>query len=163
MTDLQLTDNSNWELLLSQKKVATRYTDKLVPYSHYEYEAIPPFYANPHSHLLLIGTRSDTAKPYWFLGATASQYLYLSPGLSSNFTSGVQAGNSINVGLNRMTVVEFKDYDIFNYVLELKIPYWIEDIYIEVFEYVGFVEPDGRRIIEQLDSIETKLDSALAP
>lgn len=162
MADLQLADSSNWELLLSQSKVATRHADRLVANSYYEYEPIPPF-ANPQSHLLLIGTRSDTAKPYWFLGARASQYLYLSPNISSNFTSGVQAGNSINVGLNRMTVVEFKDYDIFNYVLKLEIPYWIEDIYIEVFEYVGFVEPDARQILDRLDSIETKLDTALTP
>jgi len=159
MTDLQLADRSNWELILTQSRIVTRSTTKELSYSLYEYEPIQPIYANPKSHLLLIGTKSETAKPHWYLGARALQYLYVSPSTSGNFTSGVQAGSSINVGLNKMTLVKFEDYDTFDYVLELQIPYWIEDIYVEVFEYKGFIEPDSRQILDRLDSIETKIDS----
>ena len=159
MTSLDLTTRENWELILTQKSVVTRHSDKLRKDSLYEYDPIQPIYANPRSPLLLIGTKSDNALPHWFLGATASQFLYVSPSTTSYIISGVQAQESKKIGLNRLTLVKFEDYGISPYTLQLSIPYWLEDIVIEVWEYADPIVSANQNIIERLDSIETKIDA----
>lgn len=154
----------NWELLLTETRIATRESTTVRPDSLYEYIPIQPIYVAPISHTLLIGTQSNTAQPHWFLGARASQFLYVSPSMSSAFVSGVQASDIQKVGLNRLTLVEFKNYDVAPYVLQLDIPYWLEDIYVEVWEYQGNIggeqsEFDASDIIERLQRIENKVDA----
>lgn len=135
MTDLQLSDGRNWNLILSQSRAVTYYPDRVLSGSLYEYDPIQPIYVSPQSHLLLVGTRSESALPYWFLGARASQFLYVSPLGTSYDVSGIQAEESKKVGLNQITLIKFQDYGVSPYVLELKIPHWIEDIQIDVWEY----------------------------
>jgi len=159
MASLDLIARENWELILTQKSIVTRHSDKVRKDSLYEYDPIKPIYTNPRSHLLLIGTKSDSALPHWFLGATASQFLYVSPSTTSYVVSGVQAQESKKIGLNRLTLVKFEDYGISSYTLQLNIPYWIEDITIEVWEYADSLISDSQNIIERLDSIETKIDN----
>ena len=163
MPNWDLATLDNWQLILQDSRVAQRVTNAPLAPGDYRYKPIPPIFATPSVNTLLVGTFSQTAKPYWFLGARASQYLYVSPSMSSNFISGVQAGNTINVGLNRLTLIEFKDYNISPYVLHLEIPYWIEDIYVEVWEFTGYMQPDYQDILDRLDSIETKIDSTHTP
>ncbi len=57
-----------------------------------------------------------------------------------------------------MNLVEFKDYDVSPYVLQLDIPYWLEDIFIEVWEYTGYVDPGYQEVLDRLDAIEEKID-----
>lgn len=156
-----LAKKDNWELILSDRR-SVIYKNNTTPNDITSYyEPIKPIYANPNSHILLIGTASNSAKQHWFLGAKASQYLYVSPSPTTDFVSGVQVANAINVGLNRLTLVKFDNYDISPYILKLEIPYWLEDIYIEVWEYFGYLPPDegNSEILDRLDAIEDKLDA----
>lgn len=157
MVDLELANSQNWELILTQRRAVIYHTDKVLRNSLYEYDPIQPIYANPRSHLLLIGTKSESSPSYWFLGARAAQFLYVSPSMESYVISGVQAQGTKNIGLNRITLVQFEDYGVSPYTLQLSIPRWIEDIQIEVWEYANPIVSDSQIIIDRLDSIETKL------
>lgn len=157
-----LATKGNWELILSQQQIVAKKNQ--VSKDKYEYTPISPIYATPESHILLIGTHSQSALPHWFLGARASQYLYVSPSMNSNLISGVQTSDIKRIGLNRLTLVKFDNYDIVPYVLQLEIPYWLEDIYVEVWEYQGSYYGEDEQyenIIVRLESIEEKLDSKL--
>lgn len=153
-----LATKENWELILSDRRTVQRVNNPDLAQNQYEYIPIAPIYTNPNSHVLLIGTYSASAKPYWFLGARASQYLYVSPSTSSNFISGVQASDIKRVGLNRLTLVKFDNYDVLPYTLQLEIPYWLEDIYVEVWEYQGYVSQGYEEVLDRLDAIETQLE-----
>lgn len=155
-----LATKGNWELILSQQQSVVKKNQRSE--DEYEYTPISPIYATPEAHILLIGTHSQSAKPHWFLGARASQYLYVSPSMTTNLISGVQTSDIKRVGLNRLTLVKFEDYNIVPYVLQLEIPYWLEDIYVEVWEYQGNYygqDEQYENIIVRLESIEEKLDN----
>lgn len=157
MWDLATRDN--WELVLSDSRVVTPIPNSQTDYGGYSFTPIPPVYAVCNTNTVLVGTFSQTAKPYWFLGGRVSQFLSVSPSLSSNFISGVQAGASRNVGLNRLNLLKFDDYDIYPYTLSIDTPYWLEDIYIEVWQYEGGDNTDADDILIRLDSIEMKIDA----
>lgn len=155
-----LATRENWDLILSDSRSVTYTNNTTSDKLPYYYEPISPIYASPNSHILLIGTKSEKAKPHWFLGARASQFLYVSPSTTSYFISGVQAQESKKIGLNRLTLVKFEDYGISPYTLQLSIPYWIEDITVEVWEYADPIVSDSQNIIDRLDAIETKIDNS---
>jgi len=159
-----LTTRNNWELLLTERRAVT-YNNNTSPNDlQYKYTPIPPIYVAPDYHTLLIGTASNSVKAHWFLGAIASQYLYVSPSGNFSTTSGVQVSDQKKIGLNRLTLVEFKNYNVSPYVLQLEIPYWIEDIYIEIWEYTGYIDQtyegqNYQELLGRLDSIEDKLNT----
>lgn len=158
-----LATKENWELILSDRRSVV-YRDNTLPTNdEYIYTPISPIYAAPYSHVLLIGTQSNSAKEHWFLGARASQYLYVSPSTTLAFISGVQASDTKKIGLNRLTLVRFENYGVSPYTLQLEIPYWLEDIYVEVWEYQGYLVDEDQRyeeIINRLGDIEAKIDNA---
>jgi hypothetical protein len=154
-----LAERDNWELILSDRRTVKYLENKKSTDLKYKYTPIAPIYATTESHTLLIGAVSNSALQHWFLGARASQYLYVSPSQSGSFTSGVQVEGIKPIGLNRLTLVQFKNFGVTPYVLQLEIPYWLEDIYVEVWEYSGYIEPGYQEILDRLDSIETKTDS----
>lgn len=160
MTNWDLATRENWELILSDQRTVV-YKEGTQPTAiPYKYAPISPIYANPRSHVLLIGTYSKNARAHWFLGARASQYLYVSPSMNSSFlTSGVQASDTKKIGLNRFTLVEFKNYNIVPYVLQLDIPYWLEHIYVEVWEYQDDLVND---VDDRLFDIQATLDAMSA-
>lgn len=159
-----LATRENWKLILTESRVAERKPNNPDPARYeYLYLAIPPIFATPSSHILLIGTYSRTAEPHWFLGARVTQYLYVSPSMNSNLISGVQTSEIKRVGLNRLTLVEFPNYNISPYAIQLEIPYWLEDIYVEVWEYEGYYLDKNEQfeeIILRLDSIEEQLNKS---
>lgn len=164
MPNWDLVIRENWELILSQQLNVVYNEGTLPTDKKYKYTPISPIYATPQSHTLLIGTYSNRARAHWFLGARASQYLYVSPSMTSAFISGVQASDTKKCGLNRLTLVEFKNYDVVPYTLQLEIPYWLEDIYVEVWEYQGNIgdsqtKLDTSDIIERLQRIESKIST----
>ena len=159
-----LAELGNWELILSDRRTVKYLENKKSTDLKYKYTPIAPIYTTTESYTLLIGAVSNSALQHWFLGARASQYLYVSPSQSGNFTSGVQVEGIKPIGLNRLTLVQFKNFNVVPYVLQLEIPYWLEDIYIEVWEYQGieFTDMpsiDFEAIKTDLERIESKIDT----
>lgn len=155
-----LSTKQNWRLLLSDSRVAEY--NKEATYSRYFHNPINPFITSPNSPILLIGTYSPTAKKHWFLGARASQYLYVSPSSTKELILGVCSGEKKRVGLRELTLVRFPNYNIFPYILQLEIPIWLDTIYVEVWEYLGQYSDEDesiQSIISRLESIESKLEN----
>lgn len=158
----ELKNKENWKLISSETRNVV-YKDGTKPSDDkYRYTPIPPIFAAPNSNVLLVGIRSESALPHWFLGARVSQYLYVSPSNSPNLVSGVQVAGHIKAGLNRLTLCQFLNYGIYPYVVQLDIPYWLEDIYVEVWEYRGLQlneDVQYENIMSRLNNIETKIDN----
>lgn len=157
-----LATRENWKLLISEQRTVVYKNGTLPASNEYIYTPISPIYATPNSHILLIGTHSQKAEAHWFLGARASQYLYVSPSMNSNLISGVQTSEVKRIGLNRLTLVQFPNYGILPYILQLEIPYWLEDIYVEVWEYQGIYADENQQhedLIARLDAIEEMLST----
>lgn len=148
---LDLATRDNWELILAEIHNVQYIRGTTAANRTRYYEPIAPIYSSPSSNLLLVGTKSDRVKPHWFLGAIASQFLYVSPSMFPYGVSGVQSQVQQKLGLNRLTLVQFPDYGISPYVLELQIPHWIEDITIEVWQY-------NLPLINELNQLTTKVD-----
>lgn len=156
---------SNWIKLLSNKLVV-QYIKGDSSKKEYKYVPIPPIYITPNSNTLLIGVQSNSAKKHWYLGARISQYLYVSPSTSPNFIQGVETSDQKRVRLNNLTLVNFKDYGIYPYILAIEIPYWLEDAYVEAWEYNQVVNDPTQQlniqeIKQRLDRIEHKIDDLL--
>lgn len=157
-----LAARENWQLILSEQRLAKNITK--ITASSYTYEPIPALFATLYNPVVLVGTYSVKAKSHWFLGARVSQYLYVSPSQNGNFISGVQVSDIKKVGLNRLTLVKFENYEVLPYVLAIEIPYWLEDIYVEVWEYEGNVVTPEMQELEsiraQLYDLEDKINTA---
>ena len=117
MPNWELATRENWELILTQQLNVIYNEGTLPTDDKYKYTPIYNIYATPQSHTLLIGIESNSARAHWYLGARVSQYLHVSPSMTSGLTSGVQAADTKKCGLNRLTLVEFKNYNVVPYVL----------------------------------------------
>lgn len=162
MSVLDLNTRGNWELLTGERRSVV-YTNNTKPSdSNYKYTPISPIYTTANSRLLLVGVASNSAKSHWFLGARVSQYLYVSPSATAGFISGVQVEDTKKAGLGKLTLIEFKNYNVFPYVVELDIPYWLEDVYVEVWEYkeIGNSSevPSFAELLNRLDALESRLE-----
>lgn len=163
---LDLVNRENWRLVLSERRTVTYKNGTSPANDKYQYTPIDLIFVSLNSNVLLVGSQSNSAKKHWYLGARISQYLYVSPSAGSNFIQGVEAQEQKRIRLGNLTLVNFKDYGVYPYVLAIEIPYWLEDAYVEVWEYNQIVtdlnqEFDLQGIEQRLDRIEHKIDDLL--
>jgi hypothetical protein len=145
-----LTNNLNWDLVLRNIYQATPN-----PNTRSGFHPIPPVTVTVDSQVLLIGARNGFAKPHWFLAGMAYSRLFFSPSSTSEFLGIVQSQSGIQLGLDRFTLVHFKDFHISPYLLEIRIPKWHEEMLLEIWKYSGAVED----IQSDLSRIEAKIDA----
>lgn len=119
----------NWHLVIRSTYLVTVTSE-----DPYEYTPIPVIAQSVTSRRLILGLHSETARQNWYLGAWVAQRLPLSPGGTSEFASSVQS-SSQRAALNRLNLIEFPDFGIYPYVVTIKIPYWIEDMYLELWRH----------------------------
>lgn len=166
---LEIDNKTKWRNILTETRTVI-YKDNTKPGDDkYFYTPISPLYVTTEAYLLLVGVHSNNAKRHWFLGARVSQYLYTSPSSSDKLIQGVQASDIKKAGLERLTLIEFPNHNVKPYVLQVEIPYWLEDVYVEVWEYIGEhdstsnnlgnIETRFNRIDEQLNTINNKIDN----
>lgn len=161
---LNLANQKNWRLILGERRTVTYKNGTSPTDDKYRYEPIDPIYVSPNSNILLVGSQSNSAEKHWYLGARVSQYLYVSPSASANFIRGIEAQEQKRIRLNNLTLVNFKDYGIYPYILAIEVPYWLEDAYVEVWEYNQVVTESIQQfniqeIKQKLDRIEYKIDN----
>jgi hypothetical protein len=145
-----LTNNLNWDLVLRNTYKATAN-----PNIRSGFNPLPPVTVTVDRQVLLIGARNENAKPHWFLAATAYPRLLFSPSSTSQFLGIVQSQAGIQLGLDRLTLVQFKDFYLSPYLLEIRIPKWHQEMLLEIWKYNGAVED----ISAELSKIEAKLDA----
>ena len=132
MVDLAPVNKDDWQSILTFEEEVISVQNMGISYI-----PITPKYVQVYKHLIMIGAYSNTAKPWWFLGATVSQYLFISPSATIELPIGVQVAGKQAAGLNRLTLMQFQNFNVTPFVLMIEIPYWLKHVYVEVWEYVG--------------------------
>lgn len=128
MSDLQ--NVSQWQLIL-------RNSYQVEYQSSSKYTAIPDFFIEFNQPTVVAGATSRSAKAHWFLGANITQYLDISPTNSNRLRNFVKVGERQKIPLDQMAKLEFQDYGIYPYHAKIEIPYYIEDINLEIWEFLG--------------------------
>ena len=146
----ELGNQSNWDLVLKNTYYANvSQSDPKI------FVPIPSIGVSVNSQILLIGARNTQAKSNWFLAGYASPRLLFVPSFNSEFLSIVQSSPGIKIGLNRLTLLTFPDYNLLPYILEISISKWHKEMFLEIWQYTGSVED----IKSSLNRIEQKVDT----
>jgi len=140
----------NWDLALRNTYYAK--TSQADPKA---FVPIPSITINVNSYIVLIGARNAQAKSNWYLAGYASPRLLFSPSSTSEFLSIVQSNSPVKIGLDRLTLVTFSNYNLLPYILEISIAKWHKEMFLEIWQYSGATE----EIKPALDRIEYKIDN----
>lgn len=143
-------NNLNWDLV--QRK---NYYAQSITADGSKFFPIPTITVLVDSYTLLIGCRNTQAKPNWYLAGFAGARLLFSPSSTSEFTATVQSHPRIRLGLDRLNLVRFKDFNLLPYLLEINVAKWHKEMLIEVWKYSGATDD----IQAQLDRIEQNINS----
>lgn len=87
------------------------------------------------SHLLIIGVASSSARPSWYRGGWARQFLDFSPSSTSVFPRGVQAV-SHQLALGTLNCLTFAK-ETPKWTLEVTFPVYFRDVICEIWRYDG--------------------------
>lgn len=152
-------NNLNWDLVLR-----TSYLAQIVPEARRGFLPIPNKIIEVDRYTLAIGVSSTKAKPTWKRGAFVAPRLLFSVSSTSEYAGLVRSDNAKAVFLNQLTLVQFEDFGITPYALEISIPFWIAQLNIEIWKYQGIdnAKPIQEQIAEvrsDLDRIELKIDN----
>lgn len=85
---------------------------------------------------LAIGVTAGNAKPHWRLGGWAAQLLPTTIDYTSEFAQ-VLESSARRLRLNRLTFISFPQMPITPYLVEIRFPYWLDEVYLEVWRYDG--------------------------
>lgn len=148
-----LTDSLEWNLVHRADYQATENGDGT-------YTPIPPFSVIiSNSHTLMIGIKSSMAATSWYTGGWAAQRLLMIPSSTTDFAANVQTSN-IRLKLGILNLCQFPDL-VSNWMLYLKIPKWIKQATVEVWQYDGReLPPDAAAEVVRL-SVAASLTSVL--
>lgn len=124
----------------------------------YEYTALADLLLVVRSPILMIGISSRVSKSSWKTGGWASAKLPIVPSTTTTFTAFVEAGNQ-RLLLHQLNLVRFPYLGISPYICQIQFPYWLEQAYIEVWQYGeesdGTLEPpyiDLRTITQGIEN-----------
>ena len=64
--------------------------------------------------------------------------LLTTPSVTTEFTATVEdVSSSVLCTLGRLSLIRFPNLNLYPYLLIFTTPYWLEDIYVEVWQYSG--------------------------
>ena len=126
----EILNPNNWNLVHQNT-----YIVQPIPSNPDRYYPLPPLNILATSNLLLIGGQSSKAEPHWYLAASVIPRYSLSlPG--SRFSPNIQTEpTEYKVPLNRLVLLDLKNYDASTFFLEIKIPAWHEELSLEIWQY----------------------------
>lgn len=154
-----VSDPLNWDLVKRQTYHAT--PNASLPKG---FIPIPTITVGVDSYTLLIGAASSKAMIHWWLAARVSLRLLFSPSSTSEFLAAVAVSATKRIGLNRLTLVQFPNFELIPYILEIRIPPWHEEMMLEIWKYSGDPLPTVAGRLETLQAIdlpriESKIDT----
>ncbi len=152
MSTSDLQDRLNWDIVLRRTYEAQ--SDRSdAPRT---YIPIPPIAVSVDSYTLAIGASSNKAKPSWYLAARVAPRLLFSPSSTSDFLAAVQSEEPKRIGLNRLNLIRFTDFGIKPYLLEINIPKWHTQMYLEIWKYSG-TDVSSADLASQLQDIRQRV------
>jgi hypothetical protein len=113
---------TNWKLV-------TLKTYRAKPDGKGGFIPIPDFSLQVNQYALLIGVKSNMAKPHWVLGCRASFLFFGSP---SGRYQAVEVKREVCF-LNRLNYFEAPRYEPLPYRLAISVPRWLSQIELEVW------------------------------
>lgn len=152
-------NNLNWDLVLRRS-----YFAQTTPNEVKGFLPIPSISILVDRHILTIGASSTKAKPNWYLAAYVTPKLLFSPSSTSEFVAAVQTQERRRIKLNTLNLVQFTNFGLSPYLLEISIPYWHQEMNLEIWKYQGdeSTKPSNELIADlksDIERIELKLDS----
>lgn len=87
-----------------------------------------------NSPVIQVGAASPNAPPHWFLGCWATPLLLIQPDTQTEFIAGTALDN-FAVPLNRLRIIDIGVDGPLPFVLQVKIPVWHQQLYLEVYGY----------------------------
>lgn len=131
MTRFEFENSLNWNLVTRLDLQAAK-----IHSNPNIYDRIPAKSIAVSKRILMIGCRSTTAKPTWWLGCRASKRLLISPSSTSQFPSAVYTEQR-SCPLNALRLIKFDFDGLYPYLLVLEPPPWLNQLYIEIWAYDG--------------------------
>lgn len=125
----QFDKSLNWDLVCRVDLNAKQVADNV-------FAPIQPFTYAVDQRILMVGCRSNLAKPTWWLGCRVSKRLLILPSSTSQFVASVQT-ERFNCQLGILTLIKFESDGPYPYLLSIDVPRWFKHIYIEVWKYSG--------------------------
>ena len=134
---------SNWNLITSTNKVAVD-----VPSSVENYYPIPEFDIPIilENRIIAIHAESNSAPQNWKYAGQAMQIIH------TGLTVGGQADTVNSVKkfyLRQISLLQFPDTN-FEFTLRIKIPYWIRDAQLIIWEYTGPITNTYDQILTEI-------------
>lgn len=131
MGKYQFANSNNWTLAFSIDETVNYLNPEQTRYERLP-EIIPGFLIN--SNVVAISASSATSPPHHRFAGLVSQLvqtaLTVGPGVDA------ESNSRKKIWLDRITIVEWDDLSD-SYGLGFDIPYWIRNIQIDIFEYIG--------------------------
>ena len=159
----QLENSLNWNLIQRQNyerqiiEGNPDYTDMHWTGS-YTYRAIEPIQIITPYKVLAIGIDSTLAPRHWRYAGSAFMFLPSAVSSTQEIGGGRVRLAEVPLRLFELNFIQFPELTLDQYELEIRIPYWIEQISLEAWWYSGASPLPSS---EALDRIEAKLDSLL--
>ena len=153
---VEFTKLGNWKQVYNESRVAQRIDDR-------NYYPLPAFEVGFlfTSHILAVRARSTKAKPHWRFAGNLYQRLQLGTGGSASNLPTVDLSVK-GVPLSRAILVDLPRYT-YEYELNFITPFWIEDMQLTFWEYVGIDSDNITDSVllarEDLERIEGKIDN----
>ena len=153
----ELGNSSNWDLLYTANHKAIPTTTKRDQYFPIP-EITIPFLID--SNILAVHVASISAKRNWHFAGILNQKIRI--GLSIGGSPDAVAESSRKISLNQIQLLTFRELTD-TYAVTFKTPFWINNITLTVWEYIGAVSDTTEILIQNLKAditrIETKIDA----
>lgn len=146
-----INDPLNWDLVKRQTYNATMITEN-------SYIPIPPISIVAESHLMMFGFRNDLGKSTWRYAATVEMKLLTLPSSTSEFMASVAAFKQ-GCNLRELTLVKFPNYGMLPFLVEIRVPKWHKQMFLEAWRYSGDEIDIPSQSLEILNRIESKIDA----
>lgn len=150
---VEFTKDGNWQQVYEERRVIQVIDER-------SYTPIPAFEVGFlfTSHILAVRALSTKAKAHWRFAGNLFQRLQLGAGgTASNLPTVDLTTRAIT--LNRFMLIDFPRYTP-EYEVNFAPPFWIEDIRLTFWEYIGV---DSDNISQDLSRIESKIDALNQP
>ena len=109
----------------------------------------------PISNIVAVRASSTSNPGYWKFGGYASQKIV--PGIAEGGASPLATTSSQKIWLDRLSILFFPDLTD-SYYLTFNIPYWLRQIDLSVWQYLGVIEDSTE---QKLDYIQGRLEALL--
>lgn len=143
---LELTGSTSWNIAYKRDLFAD--ADENQPKG---FRPIPRQNFLCQSNLMLIGVSSNAAKSTWYTGAYIEVNLLLGSVDSESAYPGVTQILNARIGLRRLTLLHWYEYEPKPYAILLNVPRWISQLSVEAYWYDG---PQSDNYLQQLEGIK---------